>query len=467
MALLPASGQPTLPNGLQLVRFEVRAPESALAGASVVVEITLANDSGTTMKFDPEVGVFVGARVNSTSNDNNRDFGHAYKGLSLAPGRQVTLKASTKMDTAGEWRFWPAYRMNGNWGPFRWMEKTVQVYATAADARRGRREHQDLTGDHGGAAGPVFATLTVAQLLANPSRFEGKRITVTGDVLIVRAQKDSTGNPWTLMSLMDVSERKKVMNVIGTGGHAPLVNGDVARATGVFRMKSQRGRYTYDNELICESRAIVKDTAGTAQKLADEKGDTRKILDMHLAIPRQFNLSLLQGRLHPLGSEIRVQFPTRTYSQTPRRNTVVAAGLGSAAVRVERTETRPQIGGPGSSTAGAGMTFMVVWTAVRGSASNRGMPENFGQSIAYYDAPPVFALVVRGGSTYRPDPVYSTTVNYYDKGTKPLGDIAMNSAAWTRSGIVFKVPKTVQDPILLLLVHHGGGKFEYTGVKLY
>ncbi len=319
--------QPTLPNGLQLLRFEVRAPEPAVAGSGVSVEITLKNDSGQRMQFDRSTGIFVGARVNSTSDANNRDFGHANKGLALAPGAQVTLRASRPLDAAGEWRFWPSFRLNGQWGPYRWMEKTVQVYATAAEARS-----QGGTGGSGAVAG----TLTVAQLLANAAKYDGKRVTVTGDALIVRKQTDSNGSPWTLLSLVDVENRKQVMSVIGTGGHAPLANGDVARATGVFRVKSTRGRYSYDNELICTSAGIVKDQRQSSQKLADEKSESRPVVDMRNAIGRQFNMGLLQGKIYATGAEVQFQFPTRKYSQTPRRITIVGTGRGTAAVRWSR-----------------------------------------------------------------------------------------------------------------------------------
>jgi hypothetical protein len=447
--------QPTLPNGLQLVRFDVRAPEPAVAGGAVNVEITLRNDSGQRMQFDPNIGIFVGARVNSTSDANNRDFGHADKGLSLAPGAQVTLRASRPLDAAGEWRFWPSFRLNGQWGPFRWMEKTVQVYATAAEARSQ------------GGTGPVAGTLTVAQLLANAARYDGKRVTVTGDALIVRQQTDSNGSPWTLLSLVDVENRKQVMNVIGTGGHANLGNGDVARATGVFRVKSPRGRYTYDNELICTSAGIVKDERQSSQKLADEKNESRPVVDMRNAIGRQFNLGLLQGKIFATGAEVQFQFPTRKYSQTPRRNTVVGTGRGTAAVRVEQAERRRQVGGPGSTMARPDSTFLILRLSVRGNAANAGMPENFSQSLLYFDAPPTFAVVGRGGSAYWPEEVLSSTVTYSDKGAKPLGDIPMNSPGWMRSGLVFQVPQTLQEPVLVVVTHQGGNRYEYVGIRLY
>ncbi len=95
------------------------------------------------------------------------------------------------------------------------------------------------------------------------------------------------------------------------------------------------------------------------------------------------------------------------------------------------------------------------------------MPENFSQSLLSYDAPPAFAVVERGGRAYWPESVLSSTVTYSDKGAKPLGDIPMNSPGWTRSGLVFKVPQTIQEPVLVVLTHQGGNRYEYAGIRLY
>lgn len=345
-----------LPNGLELVRFEVRAAEPALVGGAVSVEMTLRNLSAQAMRFDADTGIFVGCRANSTSDANNRDFGHAHRGLVLAPGREVTLRASRPLDMAGTWRFWPAFRLNGQWGPFRWMEKTVEVFASAAQAR----------------SRTVAGTLTVVQLLGNPAGYDGKRVTVVGDALIVRKQS----GPWTLMSLADIGNSRQVMNVIGPG-HAPVSNGDVARATGVFRMKSARGRYTYDNELICDAGGIVKEERQTARKQADAQADRRPAILISQVVGRKFNPSLLQGRVASVGAELRVQFQSRSYAQVPRRDTITGTGQGTAGIRVEAAERRQRVGGRLSDTAGPGNTWLVVRAWLRGSASNAGMPETF------------------------------------------------------------------------------------------
>jgi hypothetical protein len=448
-----ARAQATLPNGLALVRFEVRAPEPAVAGSTVSVEMTLKNVSGTPMQFDPNIGIFVGARVNSTSDANARDFGNADKGLVLPAGREVTLRATRALDTAGAWRFWPAFRLNGQWGPFRWMEKTLQVYGSAAEARSQS------------GSGSVAGTLKVAQLLANPAMYDGKKVTVVGDALIVRQQTDSTGAPWALISLVDIDNAKLAMNVVGTG-RAPLSNGDVARATGIFRVKSRRGRYTYDNELICDSGGIVKDQRQTAQKQTDEQAGSRPVVDVRKTVGRQLDLGLLKGRVVSTGAEVRVQFQTRTYSQTPRRNTIVATGRGAAAVRVESTERREQPGGKGSTLAGPGNTWLVVHVWVRGAASNAGMPDSFAQSFIYYDPAPVFFVVGRDGTVYWPDSSWSSAVSYQTKSDRTLSDIRMNNVNWIRTGLALKVPKTIQEPTLVVLTYAGPNRCEYSGIRL-
>lgn len=454
VALGFSSWQAALPNGLALARFEVRSAEPAVVGGTVSVEMTLKNLSGAPMQFDSDIGIFIGARVNSTSDANSRDFGHAHKGLLLAPDREVSLQATRTLDVAGTWRFWPAFRLNGNWGPFRWMEKTLQVYTSAQEARS----------QSGG--GTAAGSLTVAQLLANPALYDAKKITVVGDAIIVRAQVDSAGAPWMLVSLADIENSRMVMNVIMTG-RAPLSNGDTARATGVFRVKSQRGRYTYDNELICDPGGIVKDEKLTAQKQADAQADSRPIIDLRKILGKQLNLGLLAGRISPMGSEVQVQFQTRTYAQTPRRNTIVATGKGAATIRVERVERRAQVAGPGSDPPGTGNTWLVLHVWLRGKPSNAGMPDSFAQSFYYYDPAPVFFVVGRDGTIYWPDGSWSNAVCYQTKSDKTLGDIRMNNADWIGTGLAFKVPQTIQDPTLVVLTFSGGNRFEYSGVRLF
>jgi hypothetical protein len=60
----------------------------------------------------------------------------------------------------------------------------------------------------------------------------------------------------------------------------------------------------------------------------------------------------------------------------------------------------------------------------------------------------------------------SDPVTYQHKGDKTMGDVRMNSAAWTRSSLAFKVPQAIQDPILVIMTYPGPGRFEYFGIRL-
>jgi hypothetical protein len=132
------------PDGLQLSDFQV-SPAQANVGNTVTVSFILTNTSGHPIVISPEFGIFVGTRVNSTSDANNRYFGHKAKGRVLPPGHTIKMQATQKLGEAGVWRFWPAYNVNGHWGPFRWNEIVVEATETTVaehpqkPPRRGHR----------------------------------------------------------------------------------------------------------------------------------------------------------------------------------------------------------------------------------------------------------------------------------------------------------------------------------------
>jgi len=220
----------TLPNGLQLTYFEIKADNPVLVGSTVQVEITLKNVDTVPISFSSEFGMLVGARCKELSNANNKDFGQTNQGYVLAPGKSVTYKSSRTLDEAGHWWFWPAFNINGQWGPFNWMGKTLYVHASKADAQ--------VSG----------TTLTVGQILANPSLYDQKLVTVKGRALIVRKKTSGDGQPWMLISFFDMTNDKQVINVFGPG-HPDADNGDIIQVTGIFKVKSLRGRYHFDNEI--------------------------------------------------------------------------------------------------------------------------------------------------------------------------------------------------------------------------
>jgi len=121
------AGPDRLPNGLELTNFTVQGPTPLKTGNQVLVTFRLTNKGETQIQLDSRYGAFVGCRWNSTSDQNNRDFGHAYKGKVLMPSVSIVVQARVTVANAGTWRFWPAFHAGGNWGPFRWHEIVVQV----------------------------------------------------------------------------------------------------------------------------------------------------------------------------------------------------------------------------------------------------------------------------------------------------------------------------------------------------
>ncbi|MEJ5228274.1 hypothetical protein [Thermodesulfovibrio sp.] len=113
-------------HGLQLVKGFVTGIYPIKVGTTIKVYFVLKNVSGRDINFGSN-GVFVGARWNSTTDANNRDFGHQYRNYTLRNGQAITLNASITVNEAGTWRFWPAYNIGNGYGPFRWHEVVVEV----------------------------------------------------------------------------------------------------------------------------------------------------------------------------------------------------------------------------------------------------------------------------------------------------------------------------------------------------
>lgn len=83
---------PVSPDGLELSGFRFATDRSpARVGDMITVKYKLKNVTGVPIRFHPSYGVFVGARWNSVSDANNRDFGHTFQGGILKPGKAVTI----------------------------------------------------------------------------------------------------------------------------------------------------------------------------------------------------------------------------------------------------------------------------------------------------------------------------------------------------------------------------------------
>jgi hypothetical protein len=131
--LAAAWAGPVSPEGLELVNFEVKAPDPAKIGDEVLVSFTLKNVGAKAVEFHKSFGVLVAARrMDERGKKLNRDFGHQRRGYKLGPGQSLEVKARLIFDMLGTWTFWPAYNAQGAWGPFDTYKKTIQVAKSAA-----------------------------------------------------------------------------------------------------------------------------------------------------------------------------------------------------------------------------------------------------------------------------------------------------------------------------------------------
>ena len=113
----------TSPDRLKVENFKLRCRSDIAVGVDYAITFRLRNVTDHALTFHPQYGVFVGARRGST----NIDFGHTAKRKTLQPGDSVGVKGMRRFESAGTYRFWPAYHVNGHWGPYRWNEIVVNV----------------------------------------------------------------------------------------------------------------------------------------------------------------------------------------------------------------------------------------------------------------------------------------------------------------------------------------------------
>jgi hypothetical protein len=89
------------------------------------------------------------------------------------------------------------------------------------------------------------AETTVASILANPTQFDAKTVTVRGTAAAVKPTVSRRGNPYTTLKLQDGGSGITVY----IQGHPSTANGDHVEVTGVFQTIKRVGPYTFYNEI--------------------------------------------------------------------------------------------------------------------------------------------------------------------------------------------------------------------------
>lgn len=160
--------------------------------------------------------------------------------------------------------------------------------------------------------------VSVATLLADPDRYDGQVVTVSGVVSGYRERVSRAGNAYTTFRLEEGSSSVAVF----AWGHRGLRDGQRVRVTGVFQRIRRVGRYTFYNEIearrveVLSSRGLLP---GGEAVLASAGGD---LSDCRLG---------LAGTDAP-GLDVWTQAGAKGSGHVPRVDVCAAPGAGAEEV---------------------------------------------------------------------------------------------------------------------------------------
>lgn len=110
-------------HGLEVTAFTVTGP-GRYVGADISVKMVVRNTARHAVRIG-RYGIFIGAR---DPQDNNRDFGHAYRNQILRPGQKVVVTGKLRIDKPGTWTLWPAFHFaKYGWGKYQWHAIKLKV----------------------------------------------------------------------------------------------------------------------------------------------------------------------------------------------------------------------------------------------------------------------------------------------------------------------------------------------------
>jgi len=96
--------------------------------------------------------------------------------------------------------------------------------------------------------------ISVADLLQNPERYDGKTVIVEGKIISYQERFSRRGNPYTTFRLEDNGFSVAVF----AWGHLGLKDGLRVRVSGVFQRVKRVGRYTFYNEISADKIQLLK-----------------------------------------------------------------------------------------------------------------------------------------------------------------------------------------------------------------
>lgn len=138
------AGYHVSPHGLMLSNWEISGPAEGPAGYQshpkdkpIQARFTLTNVTDRPLVLEE---VYVAGRFYGQAEKNQavRNFDFAkLNNVHLDPGQSKKAEGSLALSLLGNWRFWPAYKVNGEDGPLRWHDKVIRVESKGNAAQGG------------------------------------------------------------------------------------------------------------------------------------------------------------------------------------------------------------------------------------------------------------------------------------------------------------------------------------------
>ncbi len=138
-AVFLACGRLTAANSSLVVTDFQLQPADARTMDEVTLSFTIKNVGSAPVVIGTQSGVFVAARyLASVLKRSNRDFGYQFHGVRVPPGQTLSYKNAAIVDSPGEWQFWPAVELNGEFVAFSEQTKTLVVKKRPPAAASGK-----------------------------------------------------------------------------------------------------------------------------------------------------------------------------------------------------------------------------------------------------------------------------------------------------------------------------------------
>jgi hypothetical protein len=106
---------------------------------------------------------------------------------------------------------------------------------------------------------PVLAADSIDAIVANPSAFDGKHVSVHGSVADVKQKTSRKGNDYTLFQVCET----KCVNVYAHG-HVGVTDGATVTVGGVFTASKSLGSFTVTNQIEADDGAATPAPAPAA-----------------------------------------------------------------------------------------------------------------------------------------------------------------------------------------------------------